>query len=76
MCSVACKKLQFFKVGSIRKVFLRFILDEITAKKLFCQTKEKQNADEENRFDSEHSIYSFKSSNVRVGKGYSECGDF
>ena len=35
------KKLQFFfEVGSIRKVFLRFILDEMTAKKLFCQTKE------------------------------------
>ena len=48
----------------------------MTAKKLFCQTKEKQNDDEENRCDSEHSIYSFKSNNVRVGKGYSECGDF
>lgn len=77
MCSIACKKnCSFLKGGSIRKVFLRFILDEMTAKKLFCQTKEKQNADEENRCDSEHSIYSFKSNNVRVGKGYSGCGDF
>jgi len=48
----------------------------MTAKKLFCQTKEKQNADEENRCDSKHPIYSFKSNNVRVGKGYSWCGDF
>ena len=49
----------------------------MTAKKLFCQTKERQNADEENRCDSlEHPIYSFKTNIVRVGTGYSWCGDF
>lgn len=77
MCSVACKETAvFFKVGSRRKVFLRFILDERTAKTLFCQTKEKQNTDEENRCDSEHPIYSFKSNIFPVGTGYSGCGDF
>ena len=35
-----------------------------------------QNADEENRCDSEHPIYSFKSNIVHVGKGYSGCVDF